>query len=144
MGNAQALEDYIRNTERALASSGDPNGPFEIGLRESIKEAQDELAQLQSQMESRPATAFDAYQRLAGEAEARNVEARRSFTADQRRATPPWQTLDVPEDELIALGGRELDISANADEATGLLAMPAQEPQEQKLPFMSLLKGLLQ
>ena len=34
--------------------------------------------------------------------------------------------------------------AANASAPAGLLAMPAQEPQEQKLPFMSLLKGLLQ
>ena len=42
-----------------------------------------------------------AYRRLAGEAEARNVETRMNMTADERRATPPWHTLDVPEDELI-------------------------------------------
>ena len=42
-----------------------------------------------------------AYQRLAGEAEARNVEKRMDWTPEQRRATPPWASLDVPEDELI-------------------------------------------
>ncbi len=44
--------------------------------------------------------AFAAYRRLAGEAEARNVETRRDYTPEQRRATPPWATLDVPEGEL--------------------------------------------
>jgi hypothetical protein len=43
----------------------------------------------------------DKYERLAGEAEARNVQKRMNMTPEQRRATPPWQTLDVPEDELI-------------------------------------------
>jgi hypothetical protein len=47
------------------------------------------------------AEAFSQYQRLAGEAEARNVETRRDFTPQQRRASAPWSTLDVPENELI-------------------------------------------
>jgi len=41
------------------------------------------------------------YERLAGEAEARNVQTRMDWTPEQRRATPPWKSLDVPEDELI-------------------------------------------
>jgi hypothetical protein len=45
--------------------------------------------------------AFKKYQRLAGEAEARNVETRRDFTPQQRREAAPWSTLDVPENELI-------------------------------------------
>jgi hypothetical protein len=44
---------------------------------------------------------FDKYQRLAGEAEARNVQARMSMTPAERIANPPWTTLDVPESELI-------------------------------------------
>jgi len=43
----------------------------------------------------------EAYLRLAGEAEARNVQTRMDYPSEQRRATPPWETLDVPEDELI-------------------------------------------
>lgn len=45
--------------------------------------------------------AYEQYKRLAGEAESRNVQARRDFTPEQRIAQPPWQTLDVPEEELI-------------------------------------------
>jgi hypothetical protein len=44
---------------------------------------------------------YKAYQRLAGEAEARNVQTRLDLTPEERRATPPWKTLDVPENELI-------------------------------------------
>ena len=47
---------------------------------------------------------FKQYQRLAGEAEARNVQTRMNMTPDERRAKPPWETLDVPEDELIYRG----------------------------------------
>ena len=44
------------------------------------------------------------YQRLAGEAEARNVETRLDYDMDERIANPPWNTLDVPENELIVRG----------------------------------------
>lgn len=38
----------------------------------------------------------EAYKRLAGEVEARNVEARRHMTAKERRDLPPWTTQDRP------------------------------------------------
>jgi hypothetical protein len=41
------------------------------------------------------------YKRLYGEAEARNVQSRLNMSPEERRATPPWQTLDVPEPQLI-------------------------------------------
>lgn len=43
----------------------------------------------------------EAYRRLGGEAEARNVQTRLDWTPEQRRSTPPWESLDVPESELI-------------------------------------------
>ena len=50
-------------------------------------------------------TSFEKYQRLAGEAESRNVETRRDMTAEERRAKAPWETMtDVPESELIVQG----------------------------------------
>ena len=44
---------------------------------------------------------FDTYQRLAGEVEARNVQKRMDFTADERRQTPPWQTQDIEDEYQI-------------------------------------------
>jgi len=61
--------------------------PYERAQQESLREARSSL-----------------YRRLAGEAEARNVQTRMNMTPDQRRATPPWATLDVPEDQLIVRG----------------------------------------
>ncbi len=49
-------------------------------------------------------TPYDKYKRLAGEAEARNVQARLDYDMDKRVENPPWNTLDVPEDELIVRG----------------------------------------
>lgn len=44
------------------------------------------------------------YRNAAGEVEARNVEKRMNMTPEQRRATPPWLTQDVP-DELQIIRG---------------------------------------
>lgn len=44
---------------------------------------------------------FQNYQRMAGEAEARNVQRRLNWTPAERKAAPPWLTLDVPENELL-------------------------------------------
>lgn len=50
-----------------------------------------------------------AYRNLAGEVEARNTQARRGMTDEQRRATPPSQTADVAEaDVIVTFNGREM------------------------------------
>ncbi len=43
----------------------------------------------------------EAYRRLAGETEARNVQARQRMTAAQRRETSPQETQDIPDDQQI-------------------------------------------
>ena len=45
-----------------------------------------------------------SYYLLAGEAEARNVQTRMGLTPKQRKARPPWTTLDAPEEELLVRG----------------------------------------
>jgi hypothetical protein len=49
-------------------------------------------------------TPQQAYQNLAGEAEARATQARMNMTAEQRRATFPEESYDVPLNELIIRG----------------------------------------
>lgn len=44
---------------------------------------------------------LDAYGKLAGEVEARNVQKRMGLLADDRRMLPPWMTEDVPRDQQI-------------------------------------------
>jgi len=58
-----------------------------------------------------------AYRRLAGEAEARNVQTRLNMTAAERRATPPWETFDVPESDQIVRfdGGEAMSIADDLD-----------------------------
>lgn len=48
---------------------------------------------------------LDLYKRLAGEAEARNVQARMNLTMDERLALPPWATQDVPTEQQIVRFG---------------------------------------
>jgi hypothetical protein len=49
---------------------------------------------------------YEVYKRQAGEVEARNVQTRRDFTPDERRARPPWETQDVPDDlQIVRMGG---------------------------------------
>lgn len=45
----------------------------------------------------------DTYRRLAGEVEARNTQARQGMTDEQRRATPPSQTADVADSDVIVM-----------------------------------------
>lgn len=46
----------------------------------------------------------ETYRRTAGEVEARNVQARRNFTPEQRKARPPWTTQDVPDHKQLLAG----------------------------------------
>lgn len=61
-----------------------------------------EYAAYKAAMES--ADPYGVYKRLAGEAEARNVQTRMNFSPEERMARPPWTTLDVPEDQLLVRG----------------------------------------
>jgi hypothetical protein len=45
--------------------------------------------------------AREIYNRLAGEVEARNVQARMNFSPEQRMNIPPWLTMDVPLEQQI-------------------------------------------
>lgn len=50
---------------------------------------------------------YSAYKRLAGEVEARNVQTRADFSADERRRVPPWRTQDIPdEDQILGTAAR--------------------------------------
>lgn len=79
-------------------SAYDPANPYSLKEPQlSDRELYDQAVRFVDSEDGRMAF----YKRLAGEAEARNVQKRMTMTADQRAATPPWQTLDVPERELI-------------------------------------------
>jgi hypothetical protein len=59
----------------------------------------------------------EAYRHLAGEVEARNVQTRRDFTPEQRRAQAPWETQDVPDDlQIVRMGGDGPQMSVGVDD----------------------------
>ena len=68
----------------------------------------------------------DTYRRLAGEVEARNVQARQHMTPQERRGLAPWWTEDVPREDQIVRFGKSLAVpgilasgSANASDGEG-------------------------
>jgi len=68
---------------------------------------------------------YDLYNRLSGEVEARNVQTRMNMTPEERRATPPWQTRDVDEKDII--------MSAPGTPPMGLI--PTEEQQNKPARF---------
>jgi hypothetical protein len=69
-----------------------------------MKRQYNDLMDVRSQEMSRE-NQHAAYRRLAGETEARNVQTRRDFTPEERRARPPWTTQDVPDEQQIVRYG---------------------------------------
>ena len=63
-----------------------------------------EYRQLQEWLRTAPSSGLEAYRRLAGEAEARAVQARMNLTPAERRATFPPESYDVPIEQLIIRG----------------------------------------
>ena len=60
---------------------------------------------------------YELYVRLAGEIEARNVQLRRDWTAEQRAAKPFNETLEYPGEALVAFS-----VTSMADAAKGLMS----------------------
>ena len=75
--------------------------PSELEI-DSVK--RNSIEDIDKNMENLMSRGVNQYQRLAGEAESRNVQTRLDMTMDERVNKAPWETLDVPEDELIVRG----------------------------------------
>lgn len=59
-----------------------------------------------------------AYTKSAGEVEARNVQARKSMTPEQRRATPPWLTQEMPfEQQFLQQHGKRSPLPKTSPKA---------------------------
>lgn len=69
--------------------------------RRQFPEKAKEMDSASNDMQGVPPDYHGAYKRLAGETEARNVQTRRDFTPEERRARRPWETQDVPDDQQI-------------------------------------------
>jgi len=112
------LQHAIQHREK-FAQGGNPSGPYPSGERAKLIERKineiskhpanqgDSYDAIKGHAEKFVDSEYgrmEGYRRLAGEAEARNVQTRMDFTPAERMAKPPWTTLDVPEDELLVRG----------------------------------------
>lgn len=103
-----------------FARGGSSTGPYQSGELDAVTaeifdkiklhpankgESKSDLFQHARKLANTPDTRDKIYRRLAGEAEARNVQTRMDYPMQQRIDEAPWTTLDVPEDELIFRGG---------------------------------------
>jgi hypothetical protein len=67
-----------------------------------LAEAESVLAGVQNSPRGAVTPKSYAYHHNPGEVRARNVEARRAFSAADRQASPPWQTIDVDEADILS------------------------------------------
>lgn len=71
------------------------------------------------------------YRRLAGETEARAVQARQDLTPEQRRARAPWLDYDVPEkDQIVRFGSGEGASANSRAQAVPFDRLPAEVKQD--------------
>lgn len=89
----------VRTRDHILRLLDDPNVSeiSKIQLRRNLREAEKKIGE---------AAQYEGYRRVAGEVEARNVQSRLNMTPEERRATPPWETQDIPdEDQFVVFRG---------------------------------------
>ncbi len=92
--NAKELKNALRRAQYKLDKTNTPS--FRAAQRaEKELEAHDEAVAIGE------VDPYDLYKRLSGEVEARNVQKRLNLTPEERRASPPWQTRDVDENDII-------------------------------------------
>lgn len=100
IGNLNKRLSEIFKAKQAAETAGDINGvrSADVEYRKIMREKEDLL-------DLAAGDPVDIYRRVSGEVEARNVQARRNFTPEQRRATPPWETQDIPDEQQIVRFG---------------------------------------
>lgn len=101
---AQTAYEAMRSKQVSGVRTADDDLLAELGMSgPTLTKPWDELTP-REQLEWFDAGRGRVYNKLAGEVEARNVQARMNMSADERRATPPWLTQDVAdEDQIVKL-----------------------------------------
>ena len=117
-GNESNLSTILHETQHAVqrqegfAVGASPNTPFFSNFPAQVLAEEYKHGLIKPEMGvDDPKTIqewakWEAYRRSAGEVEARNVQHRMDWTPAQRKATPPWETEDVPrEQQIVQFGG---------------------------------------
>ena len=127
LGDAVESLLSVRNAELKKISKAMDGRESELGLSGYRPKTDDSVLNTMRQrydylQQTNPATdeaAYEWYKRLAGEAEARNVQTRMDYSPEQRLDEPPWTTLDVPEADQIVRGATDgSQMSIPMDEAS--------------------------
>src|SRR5215217_3809489 len=109
----QAARDLTDIFERAITDQ-----QMQDAKGAESSEAIDQRVQMAEKVMRTIGNPTSTYKRLAGEVEARNTEARRTMTADERRAASPEQTADTPVDQAIVWwNGSEMNSASVAEQA---------------------------
>lgn len=114
--------------ERMYRLDADPTDPLIPDLEARLRDVEDRLV-------PSSLTPEDAYRRLAGEVEARNVQTRLDWTPEQRRATPPWASQDTPDEQQFVWSGsgeafqQDAPQGALAAVAPSIITRPAPRPE---------------
>jgi len=84
--------------------------------RKSLVKLQQEIADIRSgdpkaleRAIKQSGAAYDAYKNIAGEIEARDVQARQKYTPDERKAKRPMESENINPDDVITVGGGTSD-----------------------------------
>lgn len=100
--NQHAIQDM-----EGWALGGDPNDMREEALSMLRRDvASGAIPSTEEAMSLLPMAQFNAYKRLAGEAEARATQSRLNMTPEQRRKVYPYDSYDVPINSLIIRGNK--------------------------------------
>lgn len=92
----KAYKAMLRDTTNSLGS------PEMAAAGRRLAVADQTLARAQGRTGSPLTPGLWAYQHNPGEVRARNTEARREFSAIDRRESPPWRTIDVDEKDILS------------------------------------------
>lgn len=106
----------LRNTKGAMTDAELAARETDIIQRHPAMLEARQLLDLMREIRGEP---NDVYRRLAGETEARTVQARRGLNLEQRQERPPWLDYDVPpEQQIVRYGGGEARAGAPVSSPT--------------------------
>lgn len=96
MAQVRSINQRLGEVAKAMDSASGPE-------LDALKREYDELMtrKLTDYVPKSNVDPMQQYRRLAGEVEARNVQTRLDWTPEQRRATPPWETQDIADEDQI-------------------------------------------
>ena len=130
---ARLKAEYNKEIDALLEHKEANRGRLSKTELDEIDGAFDKLIEVSGNLDAR---SFDAYRHLAGEVEARDVQARMDFTPGQRRATVPYSSQGIaPEDMTINFLGGE-------NKATGSTGSTGSTGRIRSIPLSDLRWGV--